>query len=129
MSDRLHPSPFIRALLWSGGVIALILGIIGIFLPGLPTTPFILLTAACFVRASPRAYSWLLNHHLFGPSLRDWEKHHSIPRRAKIIALSMMAISVSTSLWYFSGRPWIQITIFLAAAIGAFVISRVPTRN
>lgn len=129
MTDRLHPSRILRALLWSAGIIALALGIIGIFLPGLPTTPFVLLAAACFVRASPRAYAWLLNHKLFGPSLRDWEQHRSIPRRAKIIGLTMMAISVSTSLWYFSGSPRIQIIIFLAAAIGAFVVLRIPTRN
>lgn len=129
MSDRLHPSLLIRALLWSAGVIALVLGIIGIFLPGLPTTPFVLLAAACFVRASPRAYTWLLNHKVFGPSLRDWEKHHSIPRKAKYLALLMMAFSVSMSLWYFNGRPWIQLTIFLAAVSGASMISRIPTRG
>lgn len=129
MSNRLHPSLLVRILLWSVGVTSLVLGIIGIFLPGLPTTPFILLTAACFVRASPRAYAWLLNHHFFGPSLRDWEQHRSIPRKAKIIALLMMAFSVSTSLWYFNGRPWLQLTVFLAAAIGAFVITRIPTRS
>ncbi|MFT3930395.1 MAG: YbaN family protein [Spongiibacteraceae bacterium] len=129
MPDRPQPSLVTRALLWAVGIIALVLGIIGIFLPGLPTTPFVLLAAACFVRVSPRAYTWLRNHRLFGPMLRDWETHRSIPLRAKGIALLMMTLSVSASLWYFSNRPKLQIIIFLAAAIGAIVIFRIPTRR
>lgn len=128
MPARPHNSSLVRALLWSAGVSALILGTLGIFLPGLPTTPFVIAAAACFVRASPRTHAWLLNHRFFGPPLRDWEKHRSIPRRIKLIALAMMTFSVAASLWYFGGRPWLQAAIFIAAAIGAAVIVRIPSR-
>lgn len=127
--SRLHPSPLIRALIWIGGVLALALGVIGVFLPGLPTTPFVLLAAACFVRASPRAHAWLLAHRIFGPPLREWEIHRSVPRRAKAVALLMMAVSVSGSLWYFSGRPWVQAAIMAGATLGAIAIALIPSRR
>lgn len=130
MSDsRLHPSPLVRTLIWGCGALALLLGVVGIFLPGLPTTPFVLVAAGCFVRASPRAHAWLQTHRLFGPTLRDWETHRSIPRRAKIIALLMMAGSVSVSLWYFNGRPWLQFVVVAGAAIGAITIALIPSRR
>jgi len=127
-NSHLHPSSLVRALFWVCGAAALVMGTIGIFLPGLPTTPFVLLAAGCFVRASPRAHAWLLGHRLFGPSLRDWEQHRSLPLRVKGIALLTMALSVSGSLWYFSGRPGLQLIIFAAASIGVIAIALVPSR-
>jgi len=124
-----HPSPLVRVLILGCGALALLLAAIGVVLPGLPTTPFVLVAGACFVRASPRAHAWLLASRIFGPALREWEAHHTIPRRAKIIALLMMATSVSVSLWYFSGRPWLQLAIAGAAAIGVFAIALIPSRR
>lgn len=130
MSDsRLHPSPIARFLLWGCGVLALVLGTIGIFLPGLPTTPFVLLAAACFVRASPRAHAWLLAHRVFGSTLREWEQHRSVPRRAKLVALAMMALSVASSLWYFKARPLLQLALVGGALVGAVVIALLPSRR
>jgi hypothetical protein len=68
---------------WSCGSIALLLGIIGIVVPGLPTTPFILVAAACYARASERFYRWLLRNPTFGPLIIEWRRHHSIPFRVK----------------------------------------------
>ena len=68
-------------------------GIIGVFLPVLPTTPFILVAAACFARGSPAAERWLMEHPVFGPSLVDWRERGAIRRRAKVLAIVMMAIS------------------------------------
>lgn len=126
---RLHASPVVRALLWLGGVLALGLGVLGVALPGLPTTPFVLLAAACFVRASPRAHTWLRRHRNFGPLLREWEDHRAVPRRIKRYALATMAVSVGASVWFFAGRPWLQAGIVLAALIGAAVLLRLPSRN
>ena len=70
--------------------VALGLGIVGVFLPGLPTTPFVLLAAACYAKASPRLHTWLLNHRLTGPMLRDWESDRSLTRRSKAIAVGSM---------------------------------------
>lgn len=128
-TDRLHSSPAIRALLWLGGVLALILAAIGIVVPGLPTTPFVLVAGACFVRASPRAHAWLLGNRLFGPMLREWEEHRSVPRRVKRIAVAAMVLMSCLSIWHFAGRPWLQATILAAMAVGSFIVLRLPSRD
>ena len=72
------------------GTISLGLGILGIFLPLLPTTPFLLLTAALYFKGSPRLYQWLLNHKYFGTYIRNFRENKAIPLRAKIISLLLM---------------------------------------
>ena len=67
---ELHPSLLVRVVLWICGSIALLLGIIGIVVPGLPTTPFILVAAACYARASERFYRWLVHNPTFAPQLK-----------------------------------------------------------
>jgi uncharacterized protein len=111
------------------GWLALVTGAIGVVLPGLPTTPFVLIAAACFVRASPRAHGWLLSSRHFGPLLREWEQHHSVPRRVKITALLTMLASASISLWALSGHPRLQITVLIGIGIGAIIVLRLPTRE
>ena len=72
------------------GTISLALGILGIFLPLLPTTPFLLLTAALYFKGSSRLYNWLLNHRYFGPYIRNYRENKAIPLRAKIVSLVLM---------------------------------------
>ena len=82
--------PTWQRVLWLlAGGISLLLGIAGIFLPLLPTTPFVLLAAACFSRGSTRCEAWLLHHPRFGPAVRDWREHRAVPLRAKQLALVM----------------------------------------
>lgn len=69
----------LRPLFWLFGAIALLLGILGIFLPILPTTPFVILAAACWARASPRFHRWLHQHRFFGPMVKDWEERRAVP--------------------------------------------------
>lgn len=128
-ADRLHGSRWVRGLLWTAGVVALVLGAIGIVLPGLPTTPFVLLAGACFVRASPRAHGWLLRNRTFGPLLREWEEHRGIPRRVRRIGLTTMALTALVSVWYFAGRPWLQAIVLAGLAIGAVTVLRLPSRD
>ena len=70
------------------GSISLLLGILGIFLPLLPTTPFLLLSAAAWVKASPRLYQWLISHRLFGEYIRNFREYRAIPLRVKICSVS-----------------------------------------
>lgn len=131
MSEAPPPlrSRLVRGLLWLAGSVSLALGIVGIVLPGLPTTPFVLLAAACYAKASPRLHTWLLNHRLTGPMLRDWESDRSLTRRSKLIAVGSMLLMVSVSIWHFQDRPVVQLVLLVTAAIGAGVVLRIPTRK
>lgn len=75
------------------GWIFLALGVIGIFLPVLPTTPFLIVAAYCFNRGSDRFYAWLMNHPLLGPPVRDWHEHQMIRTKYKVLATTMIAVT------------------------------------
>lgn len=124
-----HASRTVRWLLWLAGSVSLALGLIGVLLPGLPTTPFVLLAAACYAKASPRLHRWLLNHRWMGPMLRDWERDRSLTRRSKTVALVSMVVMVSVSVWSFRGRLALQLVLLATAAVGAWVVLRIPTRR
>ncbi|MGV3725662.1 YbaN family protein [Hydrogenophaga sp.] len=118
----------VRWLLWLAGTLSLVLGVIGVVLPGLPTTPFVLLAAACYAKASPRLHAWLLHHRLFGPMVSDWEQHRSLTRRTKTIAISAMLVMVSLSAWGFRHLPWAMAGLLIVGLVGAWVVARIPTR-
>ena len=92
-------SPAVRVLLWVFAVLCLALGIIGIFLPGLPTTVFILMAAWAAARSSPRLHAWLWYHRFFGPMLRDWAQGGCVRRSAKWSATGVMALSMVILIW------------------------------
>jgi len=126
---RLHASPVVRGLLMACGVLALAVGVIGIFLPVLPTTPFLIVAAACFARASPRLYRRLADSKTFGPGIREWRRHRSIPWRAKLLAILLMSVSIATTATLFV-RPWwgkaALVAVGLAVAIWLY---RIPSRD
>ena len=122
-------SPVLRAVLWCGGAISLALGVAGIFLPLLPTTPFILLTAACWARASPRFHRRLLAHPRFGPLIENWERHHSLPRRVKITAIALLTASVSVSIYLLRDVLWLQLMLGAFAIALATWMWRLPTQE
>lgn len=95
-----RPRPHWQRVLWgSAGLLALATGIVGAFLPLLPTTPLVLLAAFCFSRSSTRCERWLLAHPRFGPLIHSWRESRSIPLRAKQIAWVMMALSSAVAWW------------------------------
>ena len=100
------------------GCIALALGIVGIFLPLLPTTPFLLLAAALWVRSSPRLYAWLLSHRCFGEYIRNFRENRAIPLRAKIFSIVLMWAAMLYCIFgILDGRRWAQLAL-LAVAVG-----------
>lgn len=111
-----------RWILWIAGSIALLLGILGVFLPVLPTTPFILLAAACYARASERFHGWLLRHRTFGPTIRNWEENRSVARRTKKVAITMMTLSIAASIWVVREHLWLQLLLaFIAISVGTWM--------
>ena len=115
------PRPLWQRALWAGaGGLALALGIAGIFLPLLPTTPFVLLAAFCFSRGSARVERWLLEHRRFGPMVRDWRAHRAVPLRAKQLATLMMALG-SLWAWWVVPAPWRWLPGLCCLALAAWL--------
>jgi uncharacterized membrane protein YbaN (DUF454 family) len=104
-------------------------GIAGAFLPVLPTTPFLLLALWFFSRSSPKLEKWLLSHPRFGKSLRNWRENGSIARKAKIAALSLMAISYAI-FWFGTNPPALRAIIVLAVMLcsSLFIVTRPEPR-
>ena len=106
------------------GSISLMLGVIGIFLPLLPTTPFLLLSATLYVRSSEKLYNWLINQKHLGTYIRNFREHHAIPLRAKIISVSMVWITLIYCSRTISEQIWIKaLFILLATAITCHILS------
>lgn len=127
--SRLHASPLVRWLLWISGSVALVLGLIGVFLPVLPTTPFILLAAACYAKASERFHRRLLAHRSFGPVIREWEEYRSMPLRTKKFAVGLMSLSIAVSIWVVADYPWAQILLALVGIGAGTWVWRIPSRD
>lgn len=116
-------------LLVAAGMVSLGLAVLGVVLPGLPTTPFVLLAGICFAKGSPRAHAWLLGHRLFGPMVRDWETHRSLPLKVKWLSTTLMTVMVLLSAWHLADRPALQALVLVLGAVGAWVVWRMPTRG
>lgn len=111
------------------GAAFLALGVVGIFLPLLPTTPFLLLAAACFSRASRRLHRWLLNHAVFGPIVLEWREHRAMPYRAKQTALLLLAVSMSASILFLLADWRAQLAMAAGGLMLGFLLWRIPSRN
>jgi uncharacterized membrane protein YbaN (DUF454 family) len=109
------------------GVIAVALGVLGIFLPLLPTTPFLLLASACFARGSTRLHNWLRTNPVFGKYLRDYEDGRGLPLRGKVVILLLMWASLGYSMAKL-GRPLlIAMLVLIGSAVTVFLLRYVPT--
>ena len=107
-----------RVILITVGCIALVLGLLGIMLPLLPTTPLILLAAACFVGSWPAMHRRLARSRLFGPMVDPGPGGRYIPRRTKAVAITPLVLSLGASLVWVVEAPWVRITL---AAVGVVV--------
>ena len=103
------------------------MGYVGILLPGIPTTPFLLGASYCFIRSSPRLHTWLRRSPVFGRMLHDWEVHRGIRRPVKIFAVTLVIAVVTCSIAFSALPVWVKIMIGCLASIGIIVILCVPT--
>lgn len=125
---QLHDSSCIRWLYFVIGLTALLAGILGVFLPVLPTTPFILLAAGCFARSSERFHTLLMNHRIAGPIIREWCEYRSMPAKVKRWAYLLMTLSFGSSILLVSSF-WLKGMLAMLALLLAFFIWRVPVRE
>lgn len=128
----MNPDPPTQSARWSRpilfvvGALSLLLGLVGVVLPLLPTVPFLLLTAACWARASPRCHRWLLARPRIGAALARWERERTVSRRTKWIALTLLALSFAFTIIQLRHHAWLP---YAAAALGAALaglIARLP---
>lgn len=108
----------IKAVLLLTGTISLGLGILGMLLPVLPTTPFLLLSAAAYARGSKRFYNWLMANKWFGPTIRSYREGKGIPRKTKITAIAMMWTSILSSVIFFIDNVYLKgLLVVIAIAV------------
>lgn len=121
---KIIKNSFYRQCVFTLGVLSASFGIVGVFLPLLPTTPFMLLAAWCFVRSSEKAHQWLYRQPVIGEALRDWDSNKAISRKAKILAVSMMALSL-VFIWLKVKILPLKIAVtILLLCVSVFLLSR-----
>ena len=117
-------NPLTRAF-WLGlGLVCVALGAIGVFLPLLPTTIFLIIAAYAFARSSDRLHDWLLSNRIFGPLIKDWQDHGRVRRPAKVMALISMTIIVLLSIIFGAPHYIIAIQILVLIPVAIFIVTR-----
>lgn len=109
-----------RVLYFISGILLVIIGIIGIFLPLLPTTIFLILASACFVKGSPKANEWLHNHKILGAYIKNYQDKSGLTVKAKIVNIVFLWLMIFTSAYFFTEEIFIRI-LLLAIAIGVTI--------
>lgn len=113
---------FIRNCIFVFGVLFVLLGILGAFLPVLPTTPFILLAAWCFLRSSEKAHKWIYQQPVFGEALKNWEENRSISRRIKMLAIFTITLSL-LFIWMRVSHLWVKCLVTVLLTLVSLFIS------
>ncbi|MCJ7556913.1 MAG: YbaN family protein [Gammaproteobacteria bacterium] len=109
------------------GLLLLLIAFIGVAVPLLPTTPFVLLGAFCFARSSPRLHRWLLDSALFGPVLQDWESKQCVTLNVKWLALTMMLVVGGSSIWFFIPLGWPRMAALGMIGLGCLSVVSLKT--
>lgn len=106
------------------GSISLGLGVLGIFLPLLPTTPFLLLTAALYCKGSPRLYEWLINHKYLGTYIRNFREHKAVPLRAKVVSVALLWGTILYCVFFVIDPLWVKIMLLgIATGVSIHILS------
>lgn len=126
---RKHRFLWVRLAFGALGTLFLLVGIIGIFMPILPTTPFLLLATACYARSSRRFYNWLMNHPALGPLIVEWRTYRSIPWRVKLVAVATMTLTFGSSIIFFIKDGWLQLALAFFGVMMVIWLYRIPSRD
>ena len=124
---RAPVSWWLGAVLWTVGTVSVVLGFAGVFLPLLPTTPFLLLAAACYVRVSPRAYRWLLRNRTLGPVIHQWRAERTVPARAKWTGVILVFVAFAASVILVPNCIYGYITLFILGSALIVFLASLPT--
>lgn len=119
--------PVKRRIFFLCGVLSVTTGIVGMFLPLLPTTPFLLLAAVCFAKSSEKAYQWLLTNRWCGEYISNYREHKGISLRHKIFTLSLLWISIGYSALFVAERVWVRLVLAAVAAAVTVHVARMAT--
>lgn len=117
-----------RLLLKVGGLASVGLGLLGAFLPLLPTTPFVLLAAFCFARSSPKLNTWLHEHDVLGPPLRTWKEHRAVPPRAKWLGIGLLWITLPATI-YLASSPIVRGILATVLFVASVLLGLLDTRD
>ena len=109
------------------GTLALVIGVIGAFLPVIPTTPLILLAAWCYIRSSKKFYEWLINNERFGKTIQDYHEGRGIAKNTKVKAIVMMWLTISVSSYFFIPSVELIAFLYMIAVTVTVYIYRQPT--
>ena len=118
-----------KYLLITAGSICVILGIMGIFLPVLPTTPFLLLAAACYFRSSDRFYRWLINNRILGTYISSYLEGRGMSMSSKVVTLLLLWLTIGLTILFVIHNIVIRIILGIIALVVTIHISRLKTRN
>jgi uncharacterized membrane protein YbaN (DUF454 family) len=113
---------FLKILLVSAGTLSLLIGLIGIVVPGVPTTPFLIITAGLYIRSSDKLYQKLISNKLLGDYILEYRKRKGMTKKAKTISIGIMWIMITLSAVLFIVHPLTKILVFLAGIIGTVVM-------
>ena len=127
MLDQIRQSRWYRGLLIALGWVFVGLGVLGIFLPLMPTTIFLILAAWCFWRSSPKFYQWLIDHPRLGRYVLHYLRGDGIPKRAKIVAIGMIVVTMSSSVWLIHPPAWvIGLLVVIGVSVSTYILMQ-PT--
>lgn len=108
------------------GLVCVALAVMGVVLPLMPTTIFLIIAAYAFARSSERLHTWLLSNPVFGPVIKDWEAHRAISTSAKVLALISMALVIAVSIWLDVPVWVIAVQTIILGSVAAYLVTR-PT--
>ena len=123
-------SAFVKWLLVAAGFLFFGLGVVGVFVPLLPTTPFLLLAAACFARSSERFYRWLLGNRWFGAYVRNYREGRGVPAKVKIFSIALLWIAISSSAAFVVSNLVVRIVlVVIAVGVTVHIVSIRPSKR